>query len=296
MKLTRRESMWMLASGVASASGRSLQEEWQRLARETDGVVGAAALDLTSGRMVNMNGDARFPLASVCKLPIAMHMLALVDEGKFTRNQMIEVLPQDIVKTVSPIAERWPAETRFRLDEMLELMVAHSDNTAVETFFRLEGPAVTPRLRRWQIEGVRIDRPESQCNRDRLADLKRFLTDPRDTGTPNGTAQLLARLFRGELLSAPSTARTIEILKATTTFPTRLKGLLPPGTMVAHKTGSSGVDEGIAAATNDSGVIFLSGTRQLAVSVYIKASTKSDTERDSIIARISRAAFDAYRT
>jgi beta-lactamase class A len=124
---------------------------------------------------------------------------------------------------------------------------------------------------------------------------RRYLDDPRDTGTPNGTVQLLARLFRRELLSKSSTACLIETLKATTTFPTRLKGLLPPGTVVAHKTGSAGPVNGLATATNDSGVIFLSNGRQLAVSVYIKASTLSDAARDSIIARIAGAAFDYYR-
>ena len=293
MKLTRRQSLWILASSAAAAAAENLQDIWQRIARETDGTVGAVALDISSSHTVSLNGADRFPLASVCKLPIAMHMLALLDEGKLTRSQDIEVLPQDVVRSVSPIAERWPAERRFRLDEMIELMVVRSDNTAVETFFRMEGPAITARVRAWKIDGVRVDRPESQCNRDRHADLAAFLKDPRDTGTPGGTVQLLARLFRGELLSAPSTARMIEMLKATTTFPTRLKGLLPPGTVVAHKTGSSGVDDGMAAATNDSGVIFLPGGRRLAVSVYIKASTKSDAVRDSIIARISRAAFDS---
>ena len=111
---------------------------------------------------------------------------------------------------------------------------------------------------------------------------RRYLNDPRDTGTPNGTIQLLARAFRGEDLSKSSTARLIEMLKATTTFPTRLKGLLPPGTIVAHKTGSTGTMKGLTAATNDSGV-------------YVKASTRTDAARDSIIARIARAAFDAYQ-
>jgi beta-lactamase class A len=124
---------------------------------------------------------------------------------------------------------------------------------------------------------------------------RRYLDDPRDTGTPNGTVQLLARLLHGELLSKSSTALLIDTLKATTTFPTRLKGLLPPGTVVAHKTGSAGPVNGLATATNDSGVIFLPDGRQLAVSVYIKASTLSDAARDSIIARIARAAFDYYR-
>jgi beta-lactamase class A len=158
----------------------------------------------------------------------------------------------------------------------------------------MEGPAIPARLRSWKIAGIRIDRAESQCGIDQRADVRRFLNDPRDTGTPNGTVPLLARLFRGELLSAASTARMIEILKAPTTFLTRLKGLLPPGTLVAYKTGSSS-EQRLAVATNDSGVTFLPGGRQLAVSVSIKASTRRDTDRDSIIARISRAAHDAFR-
>ena len=44
------------------------------------------------------------------------------------------------------------------------------------------------------------------------------------------------------------------------------------------------------AATNDSGVIFLPDGRQLAVSVYVKASTRSSAVRDQVIARIARAA------
>jgi beta-lactamase class A len=178
------------------------------------------------------------------------------------------------------------------------------------------------RFREWKIEGVRVDRSERQCGLDltgvdpqpppnqwtdalitallakttpemRYRATLHYLADPRDTGTPNGTVQLLARAFRGELLSKPSTARLVQILRATTTFSTRLKGLLPEGTVVAHKTGSTGTVKGLTAATNDSGVIFLPNGGQLAVSVYVKASTKSDTARDRVIARIAKAAFDA---
>ncbi len=120
------------------------------------------------------------------------------------------------------------------------------------------------------------------------------MVDPRDTGTPNGTVQLLARAFDGKALSKSSTALLIETLKATTTFPTRLKGSLPTGRVVAHKTGSTGTVKGLTAATNDSGVIFLPNGGMLAVSVYVKASTRDDAARDSIIARIARAAFDYH--
>src|SRR5712664_1200284 len=194
-----------------------------------------------------------------------MNLLALVDEEEFALSQEIEVLPRDVVSSISPLAGRWPAQRRFPLKEMIELMVARSDNTAVETLFRIggEGPALSARFREWKVEGVRVDRSERQCGLDRNGVLhypppaewtdeivhaliakttpevqyratRRYLRDPRDTGTPNGTVQLLVRAFSGEALSKSSTALLIDILKATTTFPTRLKGLLPTGTVVAH--------------------------------------------------------------
>jgi len=277
--------------------------------------------------MVSLHGSQRFPLASVCKVPIAMNMLALVDEGKMALDREIEVLPRDVFSGVSDIAKRWPAQRHFPLHEMIRLMVARSDNTAVETLFRIggAGPAMAVRMRQWRVAAIRVDRSERQCGLDRngvehypppaqwrdatinalIAETppatryqaaRRFLSDPRDTGTPEGTVRLLARAFRGEVLSKPSTIRLIEVLKATTTFPTRLKGLLPPGTVVAHKTGSTETVNGFTAATNDSGVIYLPGVRgQLAISVYLKASTRDEPSRDRVIARISRAAFDFYR-
>jgi beta-lactamase class A len=331
MVTTRRQCLMALAGGFAAAAGRDLAEEWRRIAASTDGTVGAAvleigSLDKGSGQLVSLNGEERFPLASVCKLPIAMNILGMVDEGKLDLHQEIEVLPRDVWAGVSDIEKRWPAERRFVLNEMLELMAARSDNTAVETLFRIggEGPAMAARFREWKIEGVRVDRSERQCSLDRngverypppaewtdatvnaliaktteamrYRATQHFLMDPRDTGTPNGTVRLLARAFRGEVLSKPSTARLIEIMKATTTGPGRLKGLLPAGTVVAHKTGSSGTVKGLTAATNDSGVIFLPNGGRLAVSVYVKASTRNEAARDRVIARMARAAFDFYQ-
>jgi beta-lactamase class A len=62
----------------------------------------------------------------------------------------------------------------------------------------------------------------------------------------------------------------------------------------ADKTGASGAVRDLTAATNDSGVIFLPDGGMLAVSVYVKASTRKDAIRDRVIARIARAAFDAW--
>ena len=264
-------------------------------------------------------------MASVCKLPMAIHILSLVDEGKFTLDQPIEILPQDIFPQVSEVAKRWPKQREYPLTELLQMMVAQSDNTVIETFFRIGGgaSAMAARFRQWRVDGIRVDRGEEQITFDsvgvkyppieqwtgtmfthlmtnltpevRYRGIQRYLTDPRDTATPNGTVQLLARAFRGELLSKTTTARLIEILKATTTGPARLKGLLPEGTVVAHKTGAWGTVNGLNGATNDVGVIFLpNGAGQLAVAVYLKGSTRDEAARDHVIAQIARTAFDFW--
>lgn len=290
-------------ASAATAPSKSLLDQWREIARATDGVVGAAALWLESGRTANLNGTISCPLASVCKLPLAMNIFALVDEGKLKLDQQIEVFASEIWPPVSDIAKEFPAKRSFELSHLLEVMVAHSDNTAEETIYRIGGgaAAMAARFREWKTDGVRIDRNERGCMAAQSgptpaasyqAALK-YLADPRDTGTAQGTVELLGRLFRGELLSKPSTARLIEILKSTTTGPMRLKGMLPAGTVVAHKTGTTGVINKLAAATNDSGVIYLRGGGMLALSVYLKGSTRAEAVRESVIARIARAAFDA---
>jgi beta-lactamase class A len=323
MNFTRRKYIGLLGAGLCNAANNTVFEQWRRIAAETDGVVGAAALHIGSGQRINLHGDDRFPLASVCKLPIAMNILAMAGEGKLSLNEEIEIPLQDVVPGVSIVAERWPNQKRFRLSELLEWMVAKSDNTAVQTLFRVGGGAtgMAARLRQWQIGGMRVDRSERECNldaagvknippisqwtpgmydeltakitaRERLASMRRFLSDPRDTGTPNGTVQLLQKAFGGDLLPAEQTARLVEILKATTTGSARIKGLLPAGTVVAHKTGTTSTVAGFNGSTNDVGVIVLpEGAGQLAIAVYVKGSTRDLATREKVIARIAKVAF-----
>ncbi|MGA2580649.1 MAG: class A beta-lactamase [Bryobacteraceae bacterium] len=295
-QFTRRQYLYLFGAGLCAAPVDALAERWRRIAADTDGTLGASALHLGSGRHVSLRGDERFPLASVCKLPIAMHILALVDEGKLARGAEIEVLRRDVTLNVSEVGHRWPKQRRFPLDELLLLMVAKSDNTAVETLYRIGGgaAAIATRLRGWHLDGIRIDRTERQCGLDAAASMRRFIADPRDTATPDGTIELFRRLYRGELLSASSTARIVEILEATTTGAGRIKGLLPAGVVVAHKTGTTGTANGLNGSTNDVGAITLpKGTGQLALAVYLKGSTRDLPAREANIARIARAAFDS---
>ncbi|NIM48768.1 MAG: hypothetical protein GTO22_05840, partial [Gemmatimonadales bacterium] len=116
-----------------------------------------------------------------------------------------------------------------------------------------------------------------------------FDVDPRDTATPEGMARLLERLWRGEVLSDTSTALLLDIMKRSTTGRSRLKGMLIPGTEVAHKTGT------IGGTTNDVGIITLPHEAGHVVTVvFVKQSELEVPDREQVIAHIARAVHDYF--
>jgi beta-lactamase class A len=75
----------------------------------------------------------------------------------------------------------------------------------------------------------------------------------------------------------------------------RLKGDLPESVRVFHKTGTSGVHNGLAPATNDIGLVELPDGRRLAIAVFVTDSRADEATRERVIAEIGRAAYDAAR-
>ncbi len=113
--------------------------------------------------------------------------------------------------------------------------------------------------------------------------------------TPNAMATLLRLFLDGRVLAPASNELLMQFLTATTTGPHRIKGLLPTGTIVAHKTGTSDTNEkGITAATNDVGIITLPDGRHLILVVYIRDSRADEKSREGVIARIAATVW-AYQ-
>jgi len=81
----------------------------------------------------------------------------------------------------------------------------------------------------------------------------------------------------------------LDIMRRCQTGQTRLKGILPEGTEVAHKTGS------IGGTTNDVGIVTLpDNTGHVAIAVFVKASDKPVAERERAIAEIARTTHDFF--
>ncbi|HWD98544.1 MAG TPA: serine hydrolase, partial [Bryobacteraceae bacterium] len=81
----------------------------------------------------------------------------------------------------------------------------------------------------------------------------------------------------------------LDIMERCQTGKSRIKGMLPEGTDVAHKTGSLG------GVVNDVGVITLpNGLGHVAIAVFVKGFTKKEEDAARTIAEISRTIYDYF--
>jgi len=146
---------------------------------------------------------------------------------------------------------------------------------------------VTGCLRELGLTNVVVAVTEKEMGRDLFAQYRSW-------ATPEGMIELLRMLDEGRELSAPNRNALLRLLTETPHGPRRIKGLLPAETPVAHKTGSSGTANGLTPATNDAGIVTLPDGRRVAIAVFVSDSTADEVERDAVIAKISRAAWDYW--
>jgi beta-lactamase class A len=296
----------LLASPAAAQKPdlSTLETTFQKIAGAARGRTGVSLIHLESGATLDVRGDERFPMASIVKLPIAIEILKQVAERKLTLDRAVWLGPGDI-RPCCTIERRHPKGGVSRtVRELLELAMVESDNTAADALLKVAGgpDVVEGRLRAMGFQTINVDRTEGQLLLDMAgvtnappadewtielqrklvaeADREtvtrgraRYLTDERDTATPSETAQLLGRLHLGDLLPREETA------------------LLPPDTLVAHKTGTTAV------VINDAGIITLPPDSKIAghlVFVVYVADGRSIAAMERSVAQLSAAAFEFF--
>jgi len=287
------------------------------------GVLGVGLMNLESGQVFLVNDDRPFPMQSVFKLPLGAAVLAEVDAGRLQLSERLVLLEEQLSAPFSPIAAAWPARRDYSVQELLEAAVAGSDNTAADVLMkRIGGPGgVTGWLAARRMQGIRIDRYERElqpevygmasfrpawCTNDgfaaaraavppatRLAAMRAHMADPRDTATPRGMVEFLQMLDRQELVSPLSTQRLLALMSRTTRGAGRIRAGLPKDAFLAHRPGTSGVDQGISTAHNDVGIVTLADKRSYALAVFLSGSTLDEAGRDRVIAQVASAAIRA---
>ena len=337
MAMARRLFLTALGAALASCARRSstapkpgaldtdlLDRESPALAaRARPGDFNLGVLEARGEQLWCWNAQARMPMQSVFKAPLAAAALAEVDAGRLKLDERIHITALDLSPPRSLINRAWPTPPEGHVMDLpaidlIALAVQQSDNTAADAIMkRIGGPgAVTAWLRSKQIVDMSIDRYERELQQEvagmdsfrpawkdeaawtaardavpaaaREAAMNAYLTDPRDTTTVPAALSFLYKLSLGELLSASSTRLLLRLMANTSTGAGRLAAGLPPGAVLAHKTGSARTDLGFTPATNDIGLVTLKDGRRFAIAGFLAGSTATEAARDALFADAAR--------
>lgn len=309
-------SCLLLCSAPARADSlQSLREEVARIAATVDSDVGASIAFAGAPPIALINGDRPFPMMSTVKTLVALQALDRVADGDMRLDTQITVTADDL-SILSPINLTFPdAPITTSLQNLIWTAIVDSDNSAPNAMMRrMDGPAgVEAFVRDLGVSGINVD---SNINglfmnayqvdtfaevRDLVAEKSAeaggstafFLaaldspiwTDTRDTVTPDAMVEVLSKFAAGEVIAPAQTQLLMSIMEQTRTGPDRLNGMLPPGTVVGHKTGTG------HNAVNDTGYIRLPDGRILAIAVYTNSPAAYGL-KENVIAQIARAAYD----
>lgn len=307
------------AERTTSAVPADLSERVTALARSFDGDVGIAIKDLRDGWTFEWNGDRRFPQQSVAKLWTATAVLQAIDDGRLRLDDPVTVTRADLSVFNEPLAARLRGGAyQTDLRELLALAIVESDNAANDVLVRrlggravvqavidrkgLTGIAAGIQQRELQSRIAGLDwRPEYGGGRRfeaaraqapaaaREAAMQSYLAAPDDGATPAATVQALQALQAGRLLSRPSTALLLSLMRQSEHGPDRLAGGLEPGWSIAHKTGTGQHLGLLHVGTNDVGVLTAPDGHAYAVAVYIGRSIRPLSWREGLMRNVARA-------
>lgn len=305
----------------SSAGQWTLQQALEQLVERFPGQAGVAVRHLDTGLSAEVDAQRPYPMASTYKVPILVEMMARIEAGELSMDTEIELQPSDQHIGSGLLQDLWAPGLKLSLRNLATMMIILSDNSATDMLIdRLGAGAITARMGSLGYDAIRVDRTTLELILDYLgvpyegleeADGPRirealaaydldgeqartaaeaFYDDGLDTSSARQMTDLLVRIAREEILTPASCAAIIEILERTQTGANRLRGLLPPGITLAHKTGT------IGRVVNDVGVIWLpEDLGRFAISVYTLADGGVDsTVNERLIADLARTSYDYF--
>lgn len=269
-----------------------LATQLQQIASKIKGRVGVSAMVIETGQTVSLNADGHYPMQSVYKFPIALAILQQVDKGALKLDQEVQVRKEElIIHGHSPIRDTHPNGTAMTLREVIRYSVSESDGSACDVLLRLLGgaPNAEKAIHQLGIKDIAIATTE-------MIQTSNEIVQYRNWCTPTAMTQLYKIFYTKDILSPESKALLIKYMTETPTGMNRLKGQLPQGTVVIHKTGTSHTIEGLTRATNDTGIISLPNGKHLAISVFVSDAYGTTEEKEGVIAAIAKACYDHWNS
>jgi len=275
----------------------ALRSKIQEIVSSKNAIVGVSIIGNNGNDTLSLHGDRHFPMQSVFKFHIALAVLSEIDKGKLSLDQKIEIGKDDLLPADfwSPLRDENPNGGSFTIKKLIQYSVSHSDNTACDVLIRLIGTPKTVEeyFKKNNIQDIQITYNEEEMQ-------AKWENMFQNWTTPKAASETLKMFYenKNNLLSKSSYNFFWKTNIETTTGEKRIRGLLPKGTVVAHKTGWSGTNKvtGITAAVNNIGIVFLPKGGYFIISVFVSESKENFDTNEKIIAEIAKATYDFYTT
>jgi len=315
------EKMKMAPAEAPSPKIERLRLYIENAIRGAAGEIGVAVKHVESGQGLEVNAATSFPMASVFKVPLLVEVLAQVKEGKFRLDDEIDIQKTDQHLGSGMLSSLTAPGLKLSVRNLINLMMMISDNSATDILLQKVGAEnVNRRLKQFGIEGISVNRTCQElimdlagldyqkykglsldlitAELDKREDLSpearkeavlKFTQNPEDQSTAAAMSLLLEKIFKKEILDPESCSLIISIMLECQTGAARLKGNLPPGTALAHKTGT------IAGTVNDAGIIYLpQDLGHVVITVFTKNFLGETSDVETLIAEIGRIVYDYF--
>lgn len=257
--------------------------------KKADIGVAILATDPLQKETVEINGNKLFPMLSTFKFPVALAVLHKVEKGELSLQQKIYIKKEELLEdTYSPFREKYPeGNMELSLEDCIHWMMVYSDNNLTDILIRLiGGPDYVQKL---------INSKDIVIKNDEEGMHKDWDSQFINTITPNEAIRLLEQFYNGKILNKEHTKWLYTTMLNNATGTKRLKGKLPKGVKVAHRTGTSFTNKaGMTGAINDYGIIELSDKKRIYIAVFVHDTYETFEDSEAIIADVAKAAYDYY--
>ena len=215
------------------------------LTKQLDSMQGEVSMyykNMITGEIFAYHENDSLQPASVIKLPIFLHYLELVAEGKADPKEMLLCTDADIVGG-SGALQAFHGDHYVSLETLWELMITLSDNTATNILINHLGREAF--VQAFPEMGLTV----TKLNRI-LFDAEAAARGIENSVSAYEMGMLLEKVYRRTFVDE-KTSEYAEYILARQQFDTKIPGLIcDENVRIAHKTGS---DDGI---TNDVGLVF----------------------------------------
>ena len=276
----------------------------QKLLRISGGLDGSTAIyfqDLADAQIVEVNSQKIYSAASTIKIPLVMLMMELVESGKYHLEDVVGILPDNIVKGTGVI-QLLNSEYKPTIRELVELAVAFSDNIATNILIDLVGgpDQVTEYCKNSGYKNTRLQR--------KMMDMEAKKAGKDNFTTAHDMGEILAKIAELVLIKKDKQSPYNFIFKAMKMQQCRNKlpvmvpavdfydventDCPPPGhVIVANKTGD------LWSTQNDIGIFVLPSGRPFIVAVFTD-NLQVPQDGMQMISKIGKVVYDymLYKT